>query len=105
MLVRWTHLFVWVCVTPGCGACVTECCVECCVVCDMGPHWFAVHMRSPCLGTLHTSSTFVVTHTLSMHCVVGVDVGVSIPSVYTERVVALLCLSPEAGLVTSPLGL
>lgn len=74
MLMLWTYLFVLVCVTHGCGTCVTKCCVERCVLCDMGPHWFVVHMRSPCLGTLYTLYTFVVTHTLSVHCVVVVDV-------------------------------
>lgn len=28
---------VLVCVTHGCGTCVTKCILECCVVCDMVP--------------------------------------------------------------------
>lgn len=74
MLTLWTHLFVLVCVTHGCGTRVTKCCVEHWVLCDMGPHWFVVHMRSPCSGILCALYTFVVTHTQSIHCVAGVDV-------------------------------
>lgn len=79
----WTQFSVLVCVTHGCGTCVTKCCVERCVQCDMGPPWFVVHMRSPCVGTLYTLCAFVVTHTEHSLCGEG-GCGVSIMPVSTE---------------------